>query len=105
MALLVVVPAPIGPGGPVTPVTLAAAPLAVGSDLDAHDAAVRQTFAQVQAAVTASAELRAVPSNLQPSLADAAAELGDVYVNGCLRSAWQVEQPDCASGEIGSPTT
>ncbi|PRC51911.1 acyltransferase, partial [Mycobacterium sp. ITM-2017-0098] len=42
---------------------------------------------------------------LQPSLADAAAELGDVYVNGCLRSAWQVEQPDCASGEIGSPTT
>jgi peptidoglycan/LPS O-acetylase OafA/YrhL len=105
-ALLVVVPTPTGRGDPVAPITLtAAAPVPAGSDLAAYDAAVAQAFVQVQAAVTESADRAAVPSNLQPSLADAAAELSDVYVNGCLRSAWQVEQPDCASGDTDSPTT
>ncbi len=44
------------------------------------------TFAQVQAAVAASAELKAVPSNLDPPLADAAAELKAMFLNGCMRN-------------------
>ena len=104
-ALLVVVPAPVGRGTPATPLTLVAAPTPAGSGLDAYNTAVQRAFAQVQAAVAASANLRAVPSNLQPPLADAAAELNEVYSNGCLRSAWQIQQPDCATGNPGSSTT
>ena len=62
-------------------------------------------FAQVQAAVAASADLKAVPSNLQPPLADAAAELNDMYLSGCMLSGWQVAPPDCASGDTASTTT
>ena len=104
-ALLVVVPAPAGRGTPATALTLTAAPVPAGSGLHAYDVAVQEVFAQVQAAVADSANLRAIPSNLQPPLADAAGELTTVYSNGCLRSAWQIEQPDCASGDSGSPTT
>ena len=60
----------------------------VGSDIDAYDAAVQQVFAQVQAAVAASADLQAVPSNLNPPLADAAAEFKAVFLNGCLRNVF-----------------
>lgn len=105
VALLVVVPAPVGRGTPTTPLTLTATPVPAGSGVDAYNAAVQEVFAQAQAAVAASADLRAVPSNLQPPLADAAAELNKVYANGCLLSAWQIQQPDCASGDTGSSTT
>ena len=56
------------------PLTVTAAPPPAGSNIDAYDAAVQHAFAQVQAAVAASADLKAVPSNLNPPLADAAAE-------------------------------
>ncbi len=71
----------------------------------AYDAAVQHAFAQVQAAVAASADLKAVPSNLNPPLADAAAEHNDLFRDGCMRSAWQVAQPDCATGDTASTTT
>ena len=104
-ALLVVVPTPIGRGTPAVPpaFTLTSAPQ--GSDIGRYDAAVERAFAQVQAAVTASADLRAVPSNLQPPIAEAAAEIHEVYSQGCLRNAWEVAQPDCASGDTVSDTT
>ena len=105
LALLVVVPTPVGHGAPATPLTVTAAPVPVGSDMDAYDAAVRQAFAQVQAAVAASADLKAVPSNLEPPLADAADELKALYLNGCLLTAWQVKQPECATGDTASTTT
>jgi SGNH domain (fused to AT3 domains) len=73
--------------------------------MDAYDAAVRQAFAQVQAAVAAAADLKAVPSNLDPPLADAAAELKAIYRYGCLRSEFQVGQAGCAAGDTASPTT
>ena len=66
---------------------------------------MRQAFTQVQAALTTSADLGAVPSNLDPPLADAAAELSDLFSIGCMRSAWQVNQPDCATGDTASSTT
>jgi hypothetical protein len=105
VALLVVVPTPVGRGAPAAPLTITAAPPPTGSDINAYDAAVRQAFAQVQAAVASAADLKAVPSNVDPPLADAAAELNDVYRNGCLRSAWQVKQPECATGDTASMTT
>jgi hypothetical protein len=46
-----------------------------------------------------------VPSNLDPPLADAAAELSELFSIGCMRSAWQVDQPDCATGDTASSTT
>ncbi len=105
LALLVVVPTPVGHGAPATPLTVTAAPVPVGSDMATYDAAVRQAFAQVQAAVAASADLKAVPSNLEPPLADAADELKALYLNGCLLTAWQVKQPECATGDTASTTT
>jgi hypothetical protein len=106
VALLVVVPTPVGRGAPAAAeLTVTAAPPATGSNSDAYDAAVRQAFAQVQAAVAASAELKAVPSNLDPPLADAAAEQKAYLFNGCLRTPFQGGQPECATGDTASPTT
>ena len=103
--LLIAVPTPIGRGTPATPLTVTATPAPPGATIATYDNAVHQAFAQIHAAVTASANLTAVPSNLTPPLADAAAELADVFRNGCLRSAWQVAQPDCVSGDTTSTTT
>ena len=74
VGLLLVVPTPVGRGAPATPLTISAASLPTGSDATAYDAAVQHMFAQFQAAVTAAADLKAVPSNLQPSIAAAAGE-------------------------------
>ncbi len=105
LALLVVVPTPVGRGAPAAALTVTAAPVPAGSTMEAYDAAVQHAFAQVQAAVAASADLKAVPSNLNPPLADAAAELNDLFRYGCMRSAWQVRQPECATGDTASSTT
>jgi peptidoglycan/LPS O-acetylase OafA/YrhL len=105
VALLVVVPTPVGRGAPAAALTVTAAPPPTGHNLDAYDAAVRHAFAQVQAAVAASAELKAVPSNLNPPLADATAELKGLSLNGCLRIFFQAGQPECATGDTDSTTT
>jgi peptidoglycan/LPS O-acetylase OafA/YrhL len=106
LALLVVVPTPVGRGAPpAAALAVTAAPVPAGSGMGAYNAAVQHAFAQVQAAVAASADLKAVPSNLNPPLADAAAEHNDLFRNGCMRSAWQITQPDCAAGDTASPTT
>ena len=52
-----------------------------------------------------SADLRAVPSNLSPSLAEAPSAKPAVFLNGCVRSWRDVGQPECASGDTASPTT
>ncbi|MCV7089200.1 SGNH hydrolase domain-containing protein, partial [Mycobacterium interjectum] len=62
-------------------------------------------LAQVRDAVAASAGLRAVPSNLDPPLAQAAADKAPVFVNGCVRSWRDVGQSECATGDAASPTT
>ncbi|MGH3970351.1 MAG: acyltransferase family protein, partial [Mycobacterium sp.] len=105
VALLVVVPTPVGRGPAAAALTVTAANAPDGHNVDPYDAAVQHAFAQVQTAVAASADLKAVPSNLDPPLADAAAEINDVYRNGCLRNVWQVSQPDCATGDTASTTT
>ena len=105
VALLVVVPTPVGRGAPAAAMTVAVVPVPAGSDLAAYDAAVQRAFAQVQTAVAASANLDAVPSNVDPPLADAGAEKKALEFDGCLRNPFQGGQPECATGDVGSPTT
>jgi peptidoglycan/LPS O-acetylase OafA/YrhL len=105
VALLKVIPTPLGHGAPAAPLNFTAAPVAAGAPIEAYDAAVHQTFAEVQAAVAASADLKAVPSNLVPPLAETFAEKDRLRFNGCLREPFESGQPGCAMGDISSPTT
>ncbi len=105
VVLLAWVPTPVGHGSPAAPLTITAAPAPTGDNMDAYDAAVQNAFAQVQAAVAASADLKAVPSNLNPPLAAAAAEKNALLFDGCLRTPFQSGQPECAMGDTASTTT
>jgi hypothetical protein len=105
LALLRVLPTPVGHGAAVTPLNFDAAPVPAGAPTDAYDTAVRQTFGQVQTAVAASADLKAVPANLTPPLAEAFAEKKALSFNGCLREPFESGQPECAMADTTSPTT
>jgi peptidoglycan/LPS O-acetylase OafA/YrhL len=105
LALLVLVPTPVGRGAPAAALTFNAGPVPAGSTLGAYDAAVQQALAQVQAAVAASAGLKAVPSNLNPTLADTTAEFKALRLGGCLRNSFERGQPECATGDTASTTT
>lgn len=103
--LLKAVPTPVGHGLPAKPVNFSATLVPSGAGVAAHDAAVQQAFGQVQAAVTASAELMLVPSNLNPPLAEAWAQKDALLYGGCLREPFQSGQPECAMGDTASSTT
>ena len=105
VALLVWMPVPVGRGPEAPALTVTAASPPTGSSIYAYDTAVQHAFAQVQAAVAASVELKAVPSNLNPPLASVVAELEALHLNGCLRDPFQGGQPECATGETASTTT
>jgi len=105
LGLLVTMPAPVGRGPAAAGVTIAAAPVAKGSNMALYDAAVESTFAQVEAAVAKSADVQAVPSNLVPPLADVSTEKTALLLGGCMRSILEIGQPECASGDTASPTT
>ncbi len=105
VALLVWVPVPVGRGPAAAALNIRAAPPPTGSNIEDYDVAVRNAFAQVQAVVASSAELKAVPSNLEPPLAEASAERQPMFHNGCMRSFLQVGQPECATGDTASTTT
>jgi len=99
-------PDPVGRGNPAQAMTVNTVPVPVGAGLAAHDAAVRRAFAQVQAAVAASADLRAVPSNLEPSLASAARTKDNwLSEGGCVLGFLEVAQPECAMGDANSSTS
>ncbi|MFV8319055.1 acyltransferase family protein [Mycobacterium sp. 23] len=98
-------PVAVARGAVAAPLTINPPPLPTGDDIAAYDAAVQNVFGQVQAAVAASAELKDVPSNLSPSLADAAGEVGQMMFDGCLRLPIQAGQPECAMGDKASKTT
>ncbi len=105
LALIQVLPAPVGRGAPVTPLAITTKPAPIGSSIGAYDAEIRQAFAQVQTALTASAGLNAVPANLDPPLANAAADEKGLYLNGCMRQFLELGQPECVMGDNTSPTT
>ncbi|WP_343602056.1 acyltransferase family protein [Mycobacterium sp.] len=98
-------PIPVGRGAQAEALTITPPPAPTGDGVEAYDAEVQNVFSQVQAAVASSAELKAVPSNLNPPLADAAAELKAMLFNGCLRAPFQGGQPECALGDTASATT
>ena len=103
--LQVWVPTPVGRGPAAAPLTITIAPVPAGSTMEAYGAAVRQGFTLVHAAVAASAELQAVPSNLNPPLADAMPQITLGASDDCFRGFFQVRQPECASGDTASTTT
>jgi peptidoglycan/LPS O-acetylase OafA/YrhL len=103
--LLILVPVPVGRGVAAAAPKISVTPPSAASRVDPRDAAVQQGFAQAQAAVAASADLKAVPSNLTPPLAEAPADKPAVFVNGCVRSWREVGQSECATGDLASPTT
>jgi len=105
LLLLTVIPVPVGHGRAAPKANIVALPPTAVPDLSPQEAAVRQAFAQARDAVAASADLRAVPSNLDPSLANASADKAAVFVNGCTRSWRDVVQAECAGGDTASPTT
>lgn len=105
LLLLNVIPVPVGHGTAAPKANIVALPPAAAPDVSPQEAAVRQAFAQARDAVAASADLRAVPSNLDPSLADAPADKAAVFVNGCTRSWRDVGQAECAGGDAAAPTT
>lgn len=99
VALLLIRPLPVGPGAAAAAVTVTPPAPSAGPD------PVAQMTAQVRAAVEASAAVRAVPSNLSPPLAGAAADKPTVFLNGCVRSWREVGQPECVSGDTASAST
>lgn len=105
LTLLQMIPTPVGRGAPVAPPRfVTAAPPPAGSPMTAYDAAVQQAFAEVQAALAASASLTVVPSNLEPPLAGMVERPG-FPADGCLRNLSQSGQPECAKGDVTSATT
>lgn len=105
LVLLTLVPAPVGHGVAAPSLVLTAPRDSAAPAADPRDEAVRQLMAQAQSAVAASAEIRAVPSNLTPSLDIAPGDKADAFTNGCVRSWREVGQAECASGDPDSPTT
>jgi hypothetical protein len=103
VALLVWVPSPVGRGPAAPTLAVNARPTPAGQDIRVYDEAVQQAFAQVQAAVAASADVKAVPSNLTPSLADAI-KAGSSS-NGCMLNLLDVVQRECATGDAASKLT
>lgn len=106
VVLLVWAPSPISNGPAVKPVTITAAPVSPGSTMATYDAAVQNLFGQVQAAVAASVDLEAVPSNLNPPLTDQTAQQMGILTDGCLRVLpFDSGHPECAAGDTASKTT
>lgn len=110
VGLLTVIPVPVGHGPAAAAATIAALPPApadphAAQHVSPQEAAVRAGFAQARQAIAAAAELRAVPSNLNPSLDRAPADKASVFVNGCTRSWRDVGQSECANADTASPTT
>ncbi|MGE5696455.1 MAG: acyltransferase family protein [Candidatus Sericytochromatia bacterium] len=101
LVLLMIRPMPVGPGAAAAAVTFTPPTSTAGPPSDS----VAQMTSQIQAAVAASAAVRAVPSNLSPVLSEAAGDKPTVFLNGCVRSWREVGQPDCASGDTASAST
>lgn len=105
LILIHAIPQPVGRGVPATPLNVATTRLPAGADRAAYESAIAEAFAQVRAAVAASARLTAVPSNLDPPLVEAENEETSVYLGGCMRNFFDVGHPECVTGDASSDTT
>jgi SGNH domain (fused to AT3 domains) len=112
---LLAVPIPVGSGAParVPQLTTAAAPAGpsaqagrrVSPRLAAAPSPLQELTAQVQTVIAASVNTEAVPSNLTPSLADAAADKARPFQDGCLLTWTAIRQATCVYGDTSSSTT
>lgn len=100
-AMLVLLPKPVGHGPAAPALAVKLGPTPTGQDVEPFKSAVHEGFAQVQTAVAASANLKAVPSNLEPTLYDAQNDVG----GGCNLDFLSVDPPECATGDTASSTT
>ncbi|MGA3218747.1 MAG: acyltransferase family protein [Acidimicrobiales bacterium] len=73
--------------------------------LTAAQASLAWDQRQVVAALERSARMMGVPSNLDPSLADASASEAPPFFDGCLLSFTEVQVAPCVFGDLGSATT
>jgi peptidoglycan/LPS O-acetylase OafA/YrhL len=105
IAALVAIPAPVGRSLATQTLTITEGPPLIRGTVDQSNAIVQRYFAEVQAAVAASADLDDVPSNLDPALADAPAETQALSYDGCLGNFFEVGHPECAMSDTASPTT
>ena len=105
IALLILMPAPVGRSLAAQTLTITEGPPLIDGTIDQYNQAVQRVYAQIQTAVAASADLDDVPSNLDPPVAEAAAEEQRLYFNGCLRNFLELGQPECAVAETASTTT
>lgn len=94
LVLLAVRPVPTASGPAAVPVAAIGTARAAAPPLTPEQ--------QVQAAVAASADLGAVPSNLSPPLGNITKP--EAFVNGCVLSWMDVAVPDCTSGDVNSAT-
>lgn len=97
LVLLAVRPVPTGSGPAAIPVAAVQAPAPGPAPKSLTPTE------QLRAAVAASANLRAVPSNLSPSLGNITKP--EVFLNGCVLSWKDLTPPECASGQVNSKTT
>jgi peptidoglycan/LPS O-acetylase OafA/YrhL len=115
LLLLTVTPVPVGHGSAAPAASIVALPSSAFPTgkpheveppaIDPRDTAVESVFAQMRAAIATAADVRAVPSNLNPSLERAPDDKAAVFVNGCVRSWRDVGQSDCATGDTASAAT
>jgi peptidoglycan/LPS O-acetylase OafA/YrhL len=112
---LLAVPIPVGSGAParVPQLSTAAAPAGpsaqagrrVSPRLSPALSPLQELIAQAQAVIAASINTEAVPSNLTPSLADAAADKARPFQDGCLLTWTAIRQATCVYGATASATT
>ena len=100
VVLLMVRPVPVGQGTAAAPVAPVAA---AGPSAESPAPPPMSVRDQVLTAVAKSVESRPVPTNLTPALGAIAKP--EVFVNGCVLSWRDVEQPECVSGDAGAATT
>ncbi|OBA97313.1 acyltransferase, partial [Mycobacteriaceae bacterium 1482268.1] len=100
LALLIVRPVPVGHGVAAAPVVPAGPAEHRATAGPPPPLSVRD---QVVAAVAKSAQPGPVPANLTPPLNAIAKP--EVFVNGCVLSWRDVQQPECVSGDTSATTT
>jgi hypothetical protein len=81
------------------------APPAGSAAADPREARLQTLIDQVQAAVSASADVSAVPGNLTPPLARASTDTALPFQNGCYRSFTATSQPPCVFGDPAGTST
>ncbi|MDQ3825461.1 MAG: acyltransferase family protein, partial [Actinomycetota bacterium] len=108
------VPIPVGPGAPTHAprLSVTAAPRAPAQEPAGITPRAATVFsplqaltAQVQAIVAASADTQVVPSNLTPSLPEAADDKALPFLDGCLLTWTAIRQSNCTYGDTASSTT